>query len=72
MLRVEEAEQQRDRDRLDAERLERGDQRLDLFLRKWRDDGAVGADPLGDLEPPVTRNERGRRVLEQVVELRAR
>ena len=44
---------------------------VDLGLGQRRDDRAVGADALGDLEAAVARNERRRRVLEQVVEVGA-
>ena len=72
MLGIEEAEQERDRDGLDPRRLERGDQRIDLVLRQRRDDGAVGADALGDLEAPAARDEGRRRVLEEVIEVGTR
>ena len=55
-----------------ARRLQRRDQAVDLALGERRDDGAVGADALGDLEAAAARDQRGRRVLEQVVEVGAR
>ena len=68
---IEEAEEQRDGDGLDARRLQFSDQSVDLQFGERRDDGAVGADTLGDLEAAPARDERGRRILEQVVEVGA-
>ena len=51
VLRIEEAEQQRDRNGIDPRLLQRRDQRVDLVFSERRDDGAVRADALGDLEP---------------------
>ena len=72
MLWVEEAEQQAHGHRLHARGLQVGDQRVDLGLGQRRDDGPVGADALADLEAAAARDQNGRRVLEQVVEIAAR
>jgi len=66
---VEEAEQERDRDGLHARRLSVRDQRGDLLFGERRDDGAIRADPLGQLEAAPARDQGRRRVLEQVIEI---
>src|SRR5262249_61433736 len=71
MLRIEEAEQERDRDAIDPRGLECRDQSIDLVFGERRNDAAVGADALGNLEAAAARDERGRRILEQVIKVGA-
>ena len=70
--RIEEAEQQRDRNRFHVLGLEIGDQSVDLRLRERRRDLPVGADAFRDLESPAARRQGCRRVLEKVIEIAAR
>jgi hypothetical protein len=72
MLRVEEAEQQRHGNGLDPFGLQGGDQAVDLSLGQRGDDLPVGTDALGDLVAAAAGNERGGRVLEEVVKVRPR
>ena len=70
---VEEREHEAHRDRLDVpEAADRADEGVELRLVERGDDLALGVDPLGDLEAPPPRDEDRRRVLEEVVEVRAR
>ena len=69
---VEEREHQAHRDGLHSlETANRVDERVDFGLVESGDDLALGIDSLVDLEPPAARNEHRRRVLEQIVEIRA-
>ncbi len=72
VLRVEEAEQERDRNGIGARRFHCRDQSIDLVFSERRHDRRVGPDAFRNLEPAPARNEHRRRVLEQVVEIRAR
>jgi hypothetical protein len=69
---IEEAEQQRDRNRFHARCLEIGDEPVDFRLRERRHDLPIGADAFGDLEPSPARHQRCRRILEKIVEIAAR
>ena len=71
VLGVEEAEEQGDGHGLDARGLDCRDQAVDLGLGQRRDDLAVGADALADLEAAAARDESAGRILEQVVEVAA-
>ena len=68
---VEKAKEKGDGHGLHARFLQLGNQGVDLILGKRCDDGAVGADALGDLETVAARDQHGRRVLEKVVEIGA-
>src|SRR3974390_1873797 len=72
MLRIEEAEEQRDCDGIDARRRKRRNQSFDLVLRQRGDDATIGSDALGDFKASAARDEGCRRVLEEIVEVRAR
>lgn len=72
MLWVQEAEEQRNGNRLRFRRSDGSDEARDFALGEWGDGLAVGADALGDLEAALTGNEGGRGVLEEIVEVGAR
>jgi hypothetical protein len=66
---VEERKQQADGDGVEFGRADRRRQTVDLVLGERRHDLALGADPLGDLEPPAPGHQYVRRVLQQIVEI---
>ncbi len=67
MPRIQEREQQRNRDGFGFGGADRIDQTWYLVLVQLRDHRTVRADPLGDLEPVPARYQDVRRVLEQVI-----
>jgi hypothetical protein len=69
VIGIDEAEQQRDGDGLHASTLQGVDEAFDLVLGQRGVNVAVRPDPLGDLEPAAAWNERGWRILEQVVKV---
>ena len=71
MAVVQEGEHQRHGDGGRARGADRLDQRRHLVLRQRRHLLALGVDAAGDLEAPAARDEHGRPVLEQVVEVAA-